>query len=550
MIVSRKRKNTEDTETSEDDSMINKGVSDHEALSPKNNSRRKTQHTKILSDDRIVRGQASNQLIRRGATGTTTIIKHKSPFTPNQSIHSKTVPTKTYSLSPQSHIVGSNKPAILRPPPRILNSTLCKPANKSTVPSLVTKLITKDDYEQDVNNKRNNNIISSRSKENNVTSYTYTEKDGKMIPKKNVVQLPQHQQQMKMLQQRRTVLPIVRTQPKQQKIISEPVSMNLPNSRRIRKITCFETWYVIKMAEEQLKPEKSILNMSLMQIGNEIKKIELPSDEWTYKILLQPLSKEMLAMRAKTKANEIKAANDAKATEDSEEKSKESDANQSEANKTETDDDGDAADSKTEDSLKNNDDKKTDDEANEKSETDEHQKEDSNDKDKENDDKSAESDAKSTDNENGSGDGDGNVEGEGDEKKDTKSEEEIDEKSTEQPEDDQKKGTEAPENTENKHDVYTGEVHDPSINVNERHNYRPINIMFRRKCQNPGIRIQFDRTVILKNQTFYLNIDGKNVRLVASPQSIENYDDIKSLLQIIDDVSLNSCCVELATPAV
>lgn len=96
----------------------------------------------------------------------------------------------------------------------------------------------------------------------------------------------------------------------------------------------------------------------------------------------------------------------------------------------------------------------------------------------------------------------------------------------------------------NSHDVYTGEVHDSNINPDERHNYWPINIMFRRKCQNPHIRIQFDRTVILKNETFLLNVDGKNVRLVASPQTIETYDDIKTLLQIVDDISLSNCCVE------
>lgn len=95
--------------------------------------------------------------------------------------------------------------------------------------------------------------------------------------------------------------------------------------------------------------------------------------------------------------------------------------------------------------------------------------------------------------------------------------------------------------------MYTGEVHDPNINPDERQNYRPINIMFRRKCQNPNIRIQYDRTVIFKNQTFYLNVDGKNVRLTASPQQIDTYDDIQTLLQIVDDISLKSCCVELAT---
>ena len=113
-----------------------------------------------------------------------------------------------------------------------------------------------------------------------------------------------------------------------------------------------------------------------------------------------------------------------------------------------------------------------------------------------------------------------------------------------------KEKDEKPADTSNRdfaHEVYTGEVHDPNINPNERQNYRPINIMFRRKCQNPNIRIQFDRTVILKNQTYYLNVDGKNVRLIASPQQIETYEDIATLLQIVNDVSLNSCCVEPAT---
>lgn len=265
----------------------------------------------------MVRASSSSgtttQIIRKQIGGATLIKQiSKSPLAQNQISQSKQHgATKTYSISPQSRIIGPNKPAILRQPPRILNSTLCKPTNKATVPSLVTKVVTKDDYEHELNKKRNNNIISSRSKENNVTSYVYTEKDGKMIPKKTVVQ--QLSPQQKLIQQRKAVLPVVRTPSSQQRVISEPVNMNIPNSRRVRKITCFETWYVIKMVEEQPKIEKSILNLSLIQIGNEIKKIELPSSEWTYKILLQPLNKQLLALQ-KTKANEKKADEKSKAT--------------------------------------------------------------------------------------------------------------------------------------------------------------------------------------------------------------------------------------------
>lgn len=336
----RNRSLTEETETSEDDFGIGRGTSDQEASSPKNINRRKTQHTKILSDDKVIRPSSSGAVtsfVRKTVGGTTVVTKqiNKAPLAQNQLIQSKlqgTTAAKTYSISPQSRAIGSNKPAILRQPPRILNSTLCKPTNKVTVPSLVTKVVTKDDYEHELNKKRNNNIISSRSKENNVTSYVYTEKDGKMIPKKMVQLSPQQ----KLIQQRKAVLPVVRTPSTQQRIISEPVSMNIPNSRRIRKITCFETWYVIKMAEEQPKVEKSLLSLSLMQIGNEIKQIELPSSEWTYKILLQPLNKELLALR-KTKVNEKAAESTSKALETSKtNKTKKTDEKSDNDNKTDT----------------------------------------------------------------------------------------------------------------------------------------------------------------------------------------------------------------------
>lgn len=308
----RKRQLAEDTETSEDDIGAHRGASDQEASSQKNNSRRKTHHTKILSDDKTIRDSPSSSttIVRKSVGGTIVSTKqiNKSPLAQNQLIQSKLSAAKTYSISSQSRVIGSNKPAILRQPPRILNSTLCKPSNKPTVPSLVTKVVTKDDFEHDLNKKRNNNVISS--KENNVTSYVYTEKDGKMIPKKTVVQLSPQQ---KLIHQRKAVLPVVRTAATQQRIISEPVT-NIPNTKRIRKITCFETWYVIKMVEEQPKVEKSILNLSLMQIGNEIKKIELPSSDWTYKILLQPLSKQLLAMRKTKVIEKAKESDDSKAT--------------------------------------------------------------------------------------------------------------------------------------------------------------------------------------------------------------------------------------------
>ncbi|XP_031634687.1 uncharacterized protein LOC116347988 isoform X2 [Contarinia nasturtii] len=539
-IELRQRKFTDDTETSEDD--FGRGASDQDGSSPKNINRRKTQHTKILSDDKVIRPSSSGApttIIRKQIGNTMAITRpiNKSPLAQSQLIQSKLGSggsvAKTYSISPHSRVIGSNKPAILRQPPRILNSTLCKPTNKVTVPSLVTKVVTKDDYESELSKKRNNNIISSRSKENNVTSYVYTEKDGKMIPKKQIIQ---SSTQQKLTQQSKATLPVVRTPSSQQRIISEPVTMNIPNSRRIRKITCFETWYVIKMIEEQPKVEKSILNLSLMQIGNEIKKIELPSSEWNYKILLQPLNKHFLALR-QTKAN--KNSTDTKSKETEEKKAAAEKPN-------ETDNTTDTKESDTKTKAKS----ETEDIKEETSSKDNEQST----KSPKEEESSADDSAASTDEKEPKEESESEVKSE-DKKEEAKVEpkSETDAESSEKTEQEQKEQkSEEPEkstdkNESNDHDVYTGEVHDPNINPDDKQNYRPINIMFRRKCQNPNIRIQFDRTVILKNQTFYLNVDGKNVRLVASPQQINTYDDIATLLQIVNDISLNSCCVELAT---
>lgn len=443
-VVIKKQKKADDTETSEDEVNAKAATSDQES-SPKNaNNRRKTQHTKILSDDKIVRTTRRTVPAQQGK-GAPQLIQSR--LVPGS--NKVTTQPRTFQASPRGGagagggggVVGDNgrfkdgstKPAILRPPPpRILNSTLCKPSNKATVPSLVTKLVTKNDFEE-ISNKQNNNTISSRSKENNVTSYTYTEKDGKLVPKKmQPVSQPQQQQQ------RKAVLPVVRSQQVQQRIITSP-QLHQQN-RNIRKITCFETWYVIKMAETKQTIDKSSVSLSLLNIGNGIKEIELPSSEWSYKTILQPIDKQQ-QQQLQSVANKKTKAND-KSDEDAASKSGDS-AKENESNDTNNEDSADDAVSKS--------------------------------------------------------------------------------------------------------DVYTGDVHDPNIDPNERHKYQPTTIMFRRKCLNPKVRIQFDRTVIFKNQTFYLNVDGKNVKLLGAPLTIDSFDDIKVLLEIINDVSLTSSCIELTS---
>lgn len=435
-VVIKKQKKADDTETSEDEVNAKTATSDQES-SPKNaNNRRKTQHTKILSDDKIVRTTRRTAPVAQAKSTPQLIQTRLVPGT-----NKVTTQPKTFQTSPRMIIGGasdngrfkdgSTKPAILRPPPpRILNSTLCKPSNKATVPSLVTKLVTKNDFEE-ISNKQNNNTISSRSKENNVTSYTYTERDGKLVPKR---QQPVSQPQL----QRKAILPVVRSQQvqQQQRIITSP-QLNQQN-RNTRKITCFETWYVIKMAETKQMIDKSSVSLSLLSIGNGIKEIELPSNDWSYKTILQPIDKQQQQQNAasrKTKGNDKSDEDASKSGGDS--------AKENESNDPNNEDSADDSASKSE--------------------------------------------------------------------------------------------------------VYTGDVHDPNIDPTERHMYQPTTIMFRRKCQNPKVRIQFDRTVIFKNQTFYLNVDGKNIKLLGAPLTIDSFDDIKVLLEIINDVSLTSSCIELTS---
>lgn len=362
-------------------------------------NRRKTQHTKILSDDKLVKNAATANA--RASTAT-----KLSPV--------KYVPVKSGAASANNNgrfKQGAHKPAILRqaPPPRILNSTLCKPAQGA---SLVTKLVTTSDIKKELN-QQNNNTISSygRSKENNVTSYTFTEKDGKLVPKKTLS----------------PVKGVTSAGPRTPHVIqrSGPLATS-PQSpdRRIKKITCFETWHVIKTPEPKRVIEKSILMVSLLKLGNDIKDIVLPSDQWTYKIILHQ------AFQPKKPAKSSITSAD-------------------------TESEGDKG--------------------------------------------TAESSADSA--------------------------------------------------TESEADVYTGEVQDPGIKPEDRHKYKPINIMFRRKQQNTQIRIQFDRTVIFKNGSFYINIDGKNIRLTAAPQYIHSFSDIETLLQIVNDINLKDKCVELTTHA-
>lgn len=97
-------------------------------------------------------------------------------------------------------------------------------------------------------------------------------------------------------------------------------------------------------------------------------------------------------------------------------------------------------------------------------------------------------------------------------------------------------------------EVFNGDVEDRAISEDEKRNYEPCNIMFRRKTAIPGkFNLQYDRAVIFKNDTFFINVDGKNCQLVGAPSKLDDTEDIETLLAVVDFVNLKNNCVELST---
>lgn len=242
--------------------------------------------------------------------------------------------------SPLKH--SSLKQPPPKQPPRILNSQLC--TNAETELSSVVAKITSP--KRNVNNNHVKAILSNRPKE--------IVRQVKPSPVTNVT--------------------------------------TISGGRKVRKITCFETWFVIKLPQVEPTVPLSILDIELIKLGNEIKEIPLPTPDWSYKITLSRLTKP---------------------------------------------------------------------------------------------------------------------------------------------------------NTSGL--VYSGEVQDAKIKEDEKHLYQPTTIMFRRECKNKALRMQFDRAVIMKNRNFFINVDGKNIKLIGAPQCVQNFEDIEILLQIVENISLTDSLVEQTT---
>ncbi|XP_055586176.1 uncharacterized protein LOC129738882 [Uranotaenia lowii] len=96
-------------------------------------------------------------------------------------------------------------------------------------------------------------------------------------------------------------------------------------------------------------------------------------------------------------------------------------------------------------------------------------------------------------------------------------------------------------------EVFNGDVEDRATNEDEKRNYEPCNIMFQRRTAIPGkFNLQYDWAVIFKNDTFFINVDGKNCQLLGAPNKLADCADIETLLSVVDYDNLNNSCVELS----
>lgn len=342
----------DDISEGDDDEEEDDDDEDYDAKPPNNrNNRRKTQHTKILSEK--IRTSAANL---RGPNNVS-----KTPV--------------VNATRPYRNIIGNTKngklntsddkltPSAAKPPVRILNSTLCRNAENNTLAPLVTKVTKKIPARQTMINNHTA-AVTLRHKEN-VKTYNADRFRANLAAKQT----------------------------------TESDVTLLPGNRRVRKITCFETWFVIKMPSVEPLPHRYSFGMSMIQLGNEAASIALPSDLWSLKVTLQKRSAE--------------------------------------------------------------------------------------------------------------------------------------------PE----KKTNASDDDSEPEEMYTGIVQDKNVDENDKHLYQPANIMFRRST-NGKVRTPFDRAIIFKNNSFFINVDGKNVLLLGAPQTLADVGDIETLLQIVDDVSLMNSCIE------
>lgn len=105
----------------------------------------------------------------------------------------------------------------------------------------------------------------------------------------------------------------------------------------------------------------------------------------------------------------------------------------------------------------------------------------------------------------------------------------------------------APAKPGEKKERYRGDLTNPNA-AQAGQEYEVHTIIIRRQpADGEASDLQYDRTVVLKNQMFFIGIDGQPVRFLGAPQLIKSLSELRTLLEIVDEITLSSNVIELLT---
>ncbi|CAO1406159.1 unnamed protein product [Diamesa serratosioi] len=178
-----------------------------------------------------------------------------------------------------------------KPSPRILNSTVTPKAKQTQNVTLLNtdtannKLFSIDLTEEANSQKEAATTAAAAVKENSSNVINKTQ-PAQILKRQLETELNRmrashklfaHNQQQRQPMRNRVSMPIVAPQP--------------------RRVTKFESWYIIDVPKEDIVPQKHNHSFSLIKLGNNVKVMKMPSSEWDYKLTLQkrtlPLKKNV-----------------------------------------------------------------------------------------------------------------------------------------------------------------------------------------------------------------------------------------------------------------
>lgn len=184
-----------------------------------------------------------------------------------------------------------NNNSATKPSPRILNSTVTPKAKQTQNVTLLNtdtannKLFSIDLTEEANSQKEASSPAATAVKENS----------SNVINKTQPAQILKRQLETELNRMRASHKLFAHNQQQRQPIrnrVSMPIVAPQP-----RRVTKFESWYIIDVPKEEIVPQKHNHTFSLIKLGNNVKVMKMPSSEWDYKLTLQkrtmPLKKNV-----------------------------------------------------------------------------------------------------------------------------------------------------------------------------------------------------------------------------------------------------------------